>query len=79
MSDIVEMLRQGEKEGVDGWWSTMANAADEIEKLHLIIAQARGELAQLIPRPSQPTLEDWPVSNPGDAECLQAAFTKLTI
>lgn len=33
MSDIVKMLRQGEKEGVDGWWGTMADAADEIERL----------------------------------------------
>lgn len=35
MSDIVEMLRKGEKEGVDGWWGTMAAAADEIELLRL--------------------------------------------
>lgn len=33
MSDIVKMLRQGEKEGVDGWWGTMSEAADEIERL----------------------------------------------
>jgi hypothetical protein len=31
--DIVTMLRKGEKEGVDGWWGTMAEAADEIERL----------------------------------------------
>lgn len=40
MSDIVKMLRQGEKEGVDGWWSTMAEAADEIELLRTKIAKA---------------------------------------
>jgi Tfp pilus assembly protein PilO len=33
MSDIVERLRQGETEGVDGWWSVMAEAANEIERL----------------------------------------------
>ena len=33
MSDIVERLRQGEDEGVDGWWSVMAEAANEIERL----------------------------------------------
>jgi hypothetical protein len=31
--DVVQMLRQGEKEGVDGWWFTMGEAADEIERL----------------------------------------------
>jgi len=33
MSDIVERLRQGEDEGVDGWWYVMAEAANEIERL----------------------------------------------
>jgi len=33
MSDIVERLREGETEGVDGWWSVMAGAANEIERL----------------------------------------------
>jgi len=33
MIDIVERLRQGEDEGVDGWWSVMAEAANEIERL----------------------------------------------
>ena len=41
MSDIVNMLRQGEKEGVDGWWSTMAEAADEIEHLRAQNASMR--------------------------------------
>lgn len=33
MSDIVEKLREGETEGVDGWWFVMAEAANEIERL----------------------------------------------
>ena len=33
MSDIVELLREGEAEGVDGWWFVMAEAANEIERL----------------------------------------------
>ena len=33
MSDIVERLREGETEGVDGWWFVMAEAANEIERL----------------------------------------------
>ena len=33
MSDIVETLRKGEDEGVDGWWFVMAEAANEIERL----------------------------------------------
>ena len=33
MSDIVERLREGEAEGVDGWWFVMAEAANEIERL----------------------------------------------
>ena len=35
MTDIVEMLRKGEDEGVDGWWSVMAEGANEIERLRL--------------------------------------------
>jgi hypothetical protein len=33
MSDIVEKLREGETEGVDGWWFVMAEGANEIERL----------------------------------------------
>ena len=33
MSDIVERLREGESEGVDGWWYIMAEAAEEITRL----------------------------------------------
>ena len=33
MSDIVETLRKGEAESVDGWWFVMAEAANEIERL----------------------------------------------
>ena len=35
MTDIVEKLNQGIKEGVDGWWGTMEEAAEEIVKLRL--------------------------------------------
>lgn len=40
MSDVVTMLRKGEKDGVDGWWFTMAEAADEIEKLRPALNEA---------------------------------------
>lgn len=30
---VVESLRRGEREGVDGWWTVMQDAADGIERL----------------------------------------------
>ena len=33
MTDIVERLRRGEEESVDGWWSVMDEAAYVIESL----------------------------------------------
>jgi len=33
MTDIVETLRKGEAESVDGWWAVMAEGANEIERL----------------------------------------------
>jgi hypothetical protein len=41
MSYIVETLRKGEDEGVDGWWSAMAEGANEIERLRAEIEKLR--------------------------------------
>lgn len=41
--DLIKSLRRGEDEGVDGWWSTMAEAADALEVQARRIAELRKE------------------------------------
>lgn len=58
-------------------------AADPATVLKLVAVveaarRARIELAALIPNPKSPSLEDWPVQNPADAECLNNAYAFLT-
>lgn len=47
MSDIVEKLREGETEGVDGWWFVMAEGANEIERLRSRIESAEEAYVRL--------------------------------
>ena len=47
MSDIVEWLREGETEGVDGWWFVMAEAANEIERLREENEKLRNTLIEI--------------------------------
>lgn len=47
MSDIVEKLREGETEGVDGWWFVMAEGANEIERLRSRIESAEDAYIRL--------------------------------
>jgi chromosome segregation ATPase len=47
MTDIVEQLRRGEEESVDGWWSVMRDAADEIERLRLELNEQISSAVQL--------------------------------
>lgn len=55
-----------------------------IEEKNALIAMYRHtidiaftNLARLVPVPSRATVDDWPVDNPADAECLQMAFAEL--
>jgi hypothetical protein len=51
-----------------------AAALAEVERLRAALEHVRIELACLIPVPSNPKTEDWPVGNPADAACLQFAY-----
>lgn len=59
--------------------SHLREPSSELTKSTRVLDLVREELAALIPDPSSPKLSDWPVTNPADAECLQAAYGLLSI
>ena len=48
--------------------------ADAAEAL---LRDVRIDLAALMPDPWNPSVEDWPVSNPADAKCLQDSYIRI--
>jgi hypothetical protein len=52
---------------------------EEIEALREQIKEIRSHLAWLIPDPKAPRVQDWPVGNKTDADCLQSAYVATTL
>lgn len=58
------------REFVEGWLQATEASAGAVKALQKVNV----EMSALIPNPNSVSIEDWPVTNPGDAECLQTAF-----
>ena len=52
-----------------------SQAEPKREPLSDAIVTVVNELAALIPKPDQPTVDDWPCDNPADRQALQIAYT----
>jgi len=72
---------QGRTMSFDDNIAAISKALDEKDRMiaayRTALHRAHIELAALIPRPSEPSIEDWPVDNPADAECLQSAYEAI--
>ena len=73
MSDIVETLRKGEDEGVDGWWSVMAEGANEIERLRAENEKLRRDVKTAVMGDSA-ELQDVKRENEKLRELVKAAY-----
>lgn len=58
------------REFVEGWLQATEASAGAVKALQKVNV----EMSALVPNPNSVSIEDWPVTNPGDAECLQTAF-----
>ena len=47
------------------------------EEAEALLTATMTDMAALIQRPAAPSLDQWPVKNPADAECLQKAYTGI--
>ena len=62
MSDIVETLRKGDAESVDGWWFVMAEAANEIERLRAEnekLREKEKDYLEMLQRQAQTIVKLW--------------------
>ena len=50
---------------------------DRADAAEALLDKVRIDLAVLLPQPTKPTIDDWPVNNRTDAECLHDAYTNI--